>query len=198
MIYMYTDHHKEEITRALSEVEGLEEIAQLKSLADVDDESNHLIVTETEISTPLPWDNSEPPILFKPRPFNTNDLIAIILSKLGYEEEALAMQEGSEISNEIRYRLQLKTPDQQVTLSTSGNDYFSTHNHAIINHYASHFHNGAAPEALYSKAISNAPNDEYAAFSARHLATLFIDNGDNQKAEKLLKHHHANALSDCF
>lgn len=196
MVYIYTNDHQNEITKAVSSVEGLLESVQILPLADIDDRFSYIIINENTIQIPLPWSNEEPPILFNSYEFQLDDLLSICLCKLGYEEEALGFTKNSTLKNEIRFRAQLKDLDKQLPLQIEGDDYISLHNRAVINHYASHFHNGVRPELLYMEAITKAPSDEHKAFTARHLAVLLIDQGSHSQAEELLQDHQVKVLSD--
>ena len=197
MITIYTEEKKEEIQSTLSTIEGLTESVQIKSLKEIDENGLYLIIDSDFIKVPLPWEGMEPPIVFGSIPFDTDDLLAVVLSKLGYEEEALGFCRSDSLSETLKYRFQLRNFEQPV-LDPSSNeeDYYSLHNHAILVHYVGHLHNGVPAEHLFEQAIAVAPSDEHAAFSARHLSVLLLDKGQNQEAELLLRKHYENTLSE--
>ena len=197
MIYLYTDHFQEEIQNALSRIEGLHDAIRIEPLSATDLHTDHVVIQENQIMLPLPWDITEPPILIEPIPFNTDDLVAALLGKLGYEPEALEFCKSPALQEFILYRQQLKDMTQSIgNFSARENQYVSVHNYAVLTHYASHLHNGIPTEKLYKEAIALAPSDEHAAFSAKHFATLLMDNGQSSEAKDLLRHHKAKAFSE--
>jgi len=197
MISIYTDHYIDEIHEALRSVEGLAESTNVKPLNEIDENELHLIIDSDFIKVPLPWEGTEPPIVFGPIPFSSEDVVAVVLSKLGYEEEALNFCKLSSVGEILKHRIQLQNFEQSVVVpNADAVDYYSLHNHAILVHYVSHLHNGVSPEQLFEQAISVAPSDEHAAFSARHLSVLLLDNGKHEEAEGLLRTYYENALSE--
>lgn len=196
MIHIYTDKYQQEILDAASRLEGLVDILEVLPIASIDDRFQYIIVDKDTIQTALPWSNEEPPVLFRWHAYNINDLISIVLSKLGYEEEALNLTSNELLKEEIKSRIQLKNPDKLRTLSHVGEDYIALHNRAVINHYSGHFHNGIGPDVLYKEAIALAPSDEHKAFTAKQFAVLLMDQGAFAEAEALLRKYEATALSD--
>ena len=188
MINIYADEKIEEIRYTLSSIEGLAESTRIKSLSEIDEDGLYLTIDSNFIKVALPWEGNEPPIVFSSIPFDTDDLLAIVLSKLGYEEEALGFCKLPMLHQTLKYRFQLRNFQQSVTQPNSlEDDYYSLHNHAILVHYANHLHNGVSAEKLFKEAIAIAPTDEHAAFSARHLCVLLLDSGKNREAEFLLR-----------
>jgi len=194
---IYTNHYKDEIYEALRSVEGLAESTNVKSLNEIDENELHLIIDSDFIKVPLPWEGTEPPIVFGPIPFSTEDLVAVVLCKLGYEEEALNFCKLPLLRETLKHRIQLQNFEQSVVEPNSNEaDHCSLHNHAILVHYVSHLHNGVSPEQLFEQAITAAPSDEHAAFSARHLSVLLLDKGKHGEAEGLLRTYYENALTE--
>ncbi|MEM7109206.1 MAG: hypothetical protein AAF519_13335 [Bacteroidota bacterium] len=197
MIHIYTDLPQNKLMQALSRTEGLLQATQIKPLVALDTNNPHIIINDDKIIVPIPWDGTEPPVLFDAVPYNENDLIAILLCKLGYESEALEFVKSVSIKNSLHCRQQLRDLDQSLNYSTvQDNGFISTHNYAALTHYAGHLYNGASTEKLYEKAIAESPNGEHSAFIAKHLAVFLTDNGEISKAEKLLRYHQKEALSD--
>lgn len=196
MVYIYTNESQQEIIDALASLEGLLASVQILPISEIDNRFSHIVLENDVMRMALPWSNEEPPILFTDFRFQKDDLTSILLSKLGYEEEALGFTKNKVLAEQIKCSLQLKNLDTQLDLQFQGDSYISLHNRAVINHYAAHFHNGISPETLYTQAIATAPTDEHRAFTAKHLAVLLIDQGEYDKAETILKHYEAVALSD--
>ena len=197
MITIHTDTHKEEIHRVLSSIDGLVQSAQVKSLDEIIENELYLTVDSGFITVPLPWEGIEPPIVFGSIPFHSDDLLAVVLSKLGYEEEALGFCRSDSLSETLKSRFQLRNLEHSILNPTSNEeDYYSLHNHAILVHYAGHLHNGLTAEHLFEQAIAVAPSDEHAAFSARHLSVLLLDRGQNREAELLLRKYYEKELSE--
>ena len=197
MIFIYTDQHNSEMEKAISSVEGLTDAVEIKSLVEVEERHNHILIHGGQIIIPIPWDSTEPPVLFEPTSYSTNDLLAVLLSKLGYEKEALRFCESDRLKEALNCRLQLTQMDDLVPgLTFNHEHYVSTHNHAVLTHYAGHLHNGVAAEKVYEKAISQAPSGEQAAFSAKHLAIFLMDSGLLSEAEQLLRNYQKEVFSE--
>lgn len=196
MIYIYTDDHQKEIIDTLSKLEGMIESVNILPKSEIDNQFSHLLIDNDIIRTAVPWSNEEPPIIFTDFRFQTDDLISILLCKLGYEQEAIEFTQNTLLIEEIKYSYQLKNLDDHLSLQFQDDKYISLHNRAVINHYAGHFHNGISPEALYMQAIANAPTDEHSAFTAKHLAVLLTDHGEYDMAESILKHHRSSKISE--
>lgn len=189
MIYLYTDQSPETIREALSNIEGLNEAVKVLPVSEVDEEQNHLVVTDL-MTASIPWDSSEPPILFERVPFSVNDLIAILLAKLMYEAEALDFCSNETLKYTISCRLQMRDLNHRVVSPSSGDsNYFESHNYAVLTHYAGHLYNGIATDRQYEIALEDAPGGDYAAFTAKNLTTYLMDSGQTAGAEQLLRDH---------
>ena len=88
MINIFTNDHTEEILQAAKSIEGLSQAIQVMPLKEIEENSLHLIIDVNQIKLPIPWEGTEPPILIDEIAFDKHDLLALILAKLGYEEEA--------------------------------------------------------------------------------------------------------------
>ncbi|MEL6557422.1 MAG: hypothetical protein AAFQ94_04515 [Bacteroidota bacterium] len=193
MIHLYTDQYRDEIERVLSNIEGLSEAVIIKPMIDLDAESNHVLVTD-QIIVPIPWNSTEPPILFEPIPFQVNDLIAILLTKLMYEQEALNFCDNEVLRTTIKCRLQLRDMEHKIgDLQFDENSAVAIHNHAVLAQYARHFYNNSSTENLYENAIKRASSEVFAAFTAKHYATFLMDSGSYSEAESLLRKYQGMA-----
>ncbi|MEP0985098.1 hypothetical protein [Ekhidna sp.] len=197
MINIYTDQHKEEIKKAIASVDGLAASMQLQPISEIDETSNHVVIDADGVKTPLPWDGAEPPILFESVSFQPQDLLALILTKLGYEQEALEFTSNVLVKDPILFRLKLGNPEQSLADPTSGkDDYYTSHNLAIVAYYIGYLQNGVSINSLFEKAISLAPSAEHAAFTAKHFGLYLLDAGETNKAEEILRKHSESALSE--
>jgi tetratricopeptide (TPR) repeat protein len=195
MIIVHTHQHQKEIQSYLANIEGLNTMVKITPLEKVNEKHNGIIIEAGEIISQLPWSIEELPILFSPITYQPDNLAAILLSKLGYEEEALEFTKDSVLCEEIKCRLQLRR-DHYLPISFTNNSFYSTYNQAVLTHYAGHFHNGVSPVELYEKALKMAPSDEHKAFVARHLAVLLMDQANYTAAENLLRQKIQSAYSD--
>ncbi|MDW3197088.1 MAG: hypothetical protein R8G66_32215 [Cytophagales bacterium] len=197
MIYLYTSQNWEEIKQAIGNVEGLTEATHIESLAKIDETKPHLIIDHDYIKVSLPWDGTEPPVMFAPIPFDLDDIISIILFKLGYAEQALQFNSSRLVLDAIKCGLQLQYLDRLIFTPPSDHaDYFSWHNHAILAHYAGHLYNEVSVESLYEQAIEISPSEEHAACTAKHLAVQLLDTHNTEAAEELIRQYLELALSE--
>ena len=187
MIYLYTDQFQPIIQQALATVEGLSDAIHIVPSAELDEATDYVLIKD-QIIVPIPWNSAEPPILFEPIPFHPNDLIAILLSKLMYEADALQFCENPVLKETISCRLQLRNLDHKLdSLSSGTGSYFTAHNYAALTHYVGHLYNGITTDQQYQQAITSAPDEDYAAFSAKNFATYLMDSGHTDQAEALLR-----------
>lgn len=198
---------------------------RLHELVSIDDLHVHaavvgthsILVDERGIVLPLDWHNQSPPYLFaNPLPFDQNYLLGLVFVRLGNLEKAHqylrtqpAFWNEIVLSDQLRqgYQIDLPLADEitidkivsfQSAKPASFEAYRSLHNRAVIRHY------GMITEEIqyeeikesYQNALSAAPNDEYRAFTAKHLATLLTDAGELTEAETLLEESIGQALSE--
>lgn len=187
MMYLYTDSLEQELQAILDSIEGLSAAVTLKPLADRDVTENHLLFKNGQVHVPLPWDHTSPPIMFEPIDFVPEDLIAIILTQLGYEQEALTYCRNKELAESIQCGLQLLSPDHSFQIEVSDQGYVSLHNHAVLGHFTSHLYNGLPPETRYELALEQVSSEECSAFTIRQYAVLLLDRGHYAKAEQLIR-----------
>jgi tetratricopeptide (TPR) repeat protein len=177
------------------------------------------LIDERGIVLPPDWHNQSPPYLFaNPLPFDAAHLLGLVFAKLGnleksyvYLQKNTAFWQEIVLSDQLRqgYEINLYKADKIVSpenakpLSADGqaasfDEYRSLHNRAVIRHYGvvSEEIRYAEIKEFYQNALSAAPNDEYRAFTAKHLATLLTDAGELTEAETLLEESIGQALSE--
>ncbi|MEQ8553104.1 MAG: hypothetical protein RIC06_24475 [Cyclobacteriaceae bacterium] len=193
MIYLYTDEDKEQIGYILEKVEGLSDACNVQSLAAINDANNHVILESGLIRTPLPWASTQAPIIAPELRYESDDLLAVMLCKLGYDQQALQYATSSQCQEFIKATLDLGNHTSTRTISTK--NYFELHNEALIAHYTGNEDGQNVPE-LFENAIQGAPSPEHAGFTAKHYAVFLLDYGSFEKAEELLRKHIQTVLSD--
>ena len=196
MLNIYTTSDESSLLEVLRNVEGLSDAVTVLGHQLFDSASFHLSIENDQVQFPLPWHNLEAPVAFKPKSVNPQELIACILTKLGYLEEAMEFAKNNDLKNEILCTLQLLDGEQKVPVDFKQDDAYALHNQAVLTHYTPQFHNGVSSFELYKKAIDCAPDKELAAFSAKHMAIAHLDNGEYSKADSLLRLHLKSALPD--
>jgi len=197
MTNIYTDTYKEDILKAISSVEGLSDAVEVLPLADVDDTSHHLLIDADLIKVPIPWEGTEPPILLQEITYTEGDLLALVLARLGYDGEALQFVSSTALQAYISYRLRLQGNGFDIeNLSQNTDDYYAHHNKTLLAYYTDESKSADVVQDLFEAAISKAPTEEHAAFTAKHLATLLMDRGENHAAGALIKKYQELALSE--
>jgi hypothetical protein len=156
--------------------------------------SNHLIVDKGYISFPVDWQNSMPPYLLPEMIlFKEQVLMALVMLRLGELEKSLELlalerELGSEI--EVICKLMTGEPVDPNLLSVETykefDDYRLMHNHAVVRQYGNCQHVDKL-EYFYREAVSSAPTEEYAAFTAYHYFNYLFDDGRFGEAEGQLK-----------
>ncbi len=166
-------------------------------------DASHLIADERGLVPALDWYNTSPPYLLpQALPLDAPHLLGVVFGKLGNLEktnEYLAHHPALCDDLALGYALRngLEIPENLLLLPLAGrpegafDSYRQRHNKAIVLHY------GATQRpvgldnlvGLYGEALAAAPDAEYAAFTARHLATLLLDAGALTTAENVLERH---------
>ena len=148
-----------------------------------------LLVTEQYIALPLAWSQALPPYLLPDDwAFNADNLLGLIFHLLENDPKAYQYLHHHpayldlEYQNHLKYQLPLATD-----LETRAN-YQGLHNQAVLLHYG-HFDRTRPPGdpvASYEAALQVAPDVEHEAFTARELASLWLDLQQLTQAEALL------------
>ncbi|MDX2134357.1 MAG: hypothetical protein SFV52_06210 [Saprospiraceae bacterium] len=157
------------------------------------------------ITHPIDWYNVLPPYLLPEEiPFSRENLLGLVFSKLGNGEKMHAwLAENPSLLHEldILSRLQHGIPVDAAELHSDFQpfeEYRFCHNAAVVHHYASEEQrfDPEKTEYFYREAVQNAPNGEYAAFSARQYALFLIDLNALDGAEEVLQQAIPFVLSD--
>ncbi len=197
------------LRQVIQRVPRLEELVALKDfLVHQPEADGHtLMVKDKGIVQLLDWRNTAPPYLLPEYvAYSPANLLGLIFAKLGnYEEaEACLKPENPSLWAELQCVRALQwgwplNPDTLMAGYSAFDEYRLMHNQAIVRHYA------AGEEAdfdlrktlyFYQEALECAPNDEFKAFTVRHLATLLTDLGELDLAEQELHQAIEYALSD--
>nr|MBI1232034.1 hypothetical protein [Cytophagales bacterium] len=183
---------------SIQEWVAFSDISEMKPSAT----SNHLIVDSGYISFPVDWQNAMPPYLLPEAiMFKEHVLMALVMLRLGELEkslELLATEPGLGSEVEIICKLMTGEPVDPNLLSVETykefDDYRLMHNHAIVRQYG----NSQQVDKLeyyYQEAVSSAPTEEFAAFSAFHYFNYLFDLGKFAEAEAQLTKIHRKEVS---
>jgi tetratricopeptide (TPR) repeat protein len=165
----------------------------------------NLIIKKEGIRQPIDWFNVLPPyILAEEIPLTPAILLGFIFFKLGNIEKAYeCFSKNKALLNEIDIINCLQNgipvnPEVLATEYSEFDEYRLMHNNAILRHYAAEEDNFDADKIryFYREAMNVAPNDEYKAFTAKHLATFLTDMQDLDHAENILLAAENYALSN--
>lgn len=191
----------------------LSELVKIHDSMEVRPEANanSLIVDSRGILTALDWQNTSPPyLLSNPLPLEKNILLALIFSRLDNDEKAWSyleqhplLQFDVGVSKRLQYGYQigLQELNEVVKYIDKQNDleqYRLLHNSAVVRHYGYLDTEVPYPEIAryYEKALEQATNEEYRAFTAKHYSTLLLDAGELEGAIELLETCIEKAISE--
>jgi len=184
----------------------LQREARLDELVSVQDihqahstQSPYLTITPHGISVPLIWDHSLPPYLFPAHIEATSEhLLALVFHLLENDHKSWEYAKDSELYVHIENQNRLKygLPYHQVI--TLAETHRELHNIAVIMHYGyvpadPHLPH---PEQMYIEAFGKSEDGELAAFTLRELATFYLDHGQVDQAEAVLKEGIEKAISE--
>lgn len=155
--------------------------------------ANHLIVDDGYIRFPVDWQNAMPPYLLPEGVmFTTDGLMALVMLKLGEFENSLGLAAAfPTLKSELQMIMDLMNggPVDPNLISVETyqeyDDYRLMHNHAIVRHYGN-ASDLAKIEYFYRDAISSAPSEELAAFTAFHFFNYLFDQGRFDEAKSQL------------
>ncbi|MDW3652692.1 MAG: hypothetical protein R8P61_36780 [Bacteroidia bacterium] len=191
-IFATTDLHST-IHEMILQEDRLEELIEIRE--GTAEEGFQFSIHEGKISLPIFWDNSLPPYLFPQSiAFSPENLLALIFHFLENDPKAWQYAEGGELAMAIENQNRLKYGFPIEKLPVGNESYENLHNLGVIHHYSTQ-----KPEpvtANYSLAIEKAPNDDYAAFSLKELATYELDRGNLSQAEAYLEKGLEKSLSE--
>ncbi|MEO1052618.1 MAG: hypothetical protein AAFX87_18440 [Bacteroidota bacterium] len=195
MLYLYIDDSASDTHDIIKTVEGLEDHISILADDDAAKQVPYLRISDGMIYWPANWVNTEPPLLFPPTPFNTQNLLAIILTKLGHYELALSY----DFRNDLRWIVESYgnlIEGSWITTSPEENTYYTLHNKAILRHYNGMEDNGLSLADMYKKALDMAPDADARAFTARQYATYLSDGQQVEQAEQLLRDSLEASITD--
>jgi tetratricopeptide (TPR) repeat protein len=203
-VFAHTDHLPA-VRAAIATEPRLDELVVVQ---DQSPAGAHLLVDERGIGCPLDWFNDLPPYLLPmPMAFSPGHLLGLVMVRLGNYARAYELLAGSpellaevDLLNRLQHGAELP-PDLEEGWREGGEGlpaFRAAHNRAVLGHYGVWAEAPAlAPvKQSYEQALRLAPNDELRAFSARHYASLLLDNGELAAAGALLDRAIAYALSD--
>ncbi len=185
-IFATTEHH-EQLQQFLAKEDRLNELVDVSDLLESRPapSANVLLIKKGEIAFPIDWFNVQPPFLLPETIELTGEhLLAIVFSKLNNFEKTHAYLQKANPSflKELDFinRLQQGIPIDPNELSshyTPFEEYRLMHNQAILRYYSATADNFDLEKTIYffEEAIKSAPNEEYAAYTARQFALMFVD-----------------------
>jgi len=159
--------------------------------------ANTILIKNEEIAFPIDWHNVQPPFLLPETvELNEANLLAIVFSKLNNYEKAYAYLQTTNPSlfveldfiNRLQQGISID-PRELTTHYSPFEEYRLMHNQAILRYYGATPDNFDLDKTLYffKEAIKSAPNEEYAAYTARQFALLQIDLQQPKKAIEILE-----------
>lgn len=153
-------------------------------------QSCDIIVGETIVVNPC-WKNTRPPVLYPEVNFSEKRLLGLVYAMLANYElayPALETEAGLLQIVDIANRLQNGIAIEDSELMQQ--DYIHLHNKAISQYYNTQQHRFTAEQIsnTFDIALSQAPNEEMAAFTAWHWAMFLLDVGEYQLAIEIIKH----------
>ncbi|WP_026993784.1 hypothetical protein [Flectobacillus major] len=181
------------INTIISSENRLDELVDIQLIEN--NQCDFTIIANT-IQVNLDWSESLPPILLKTSiPLNTTNLLSLIFLKLGNWEKVYGNSfENQQLTNDIDLINRLQSGVLVQILAEPINDfgtfeyYRRWHNRAVVLHYGNTdtLVGDHLTKAAYEKALENAPDTHYKAFTAKHFAAFLLDFGLLSEAEALL------------
>lgn len=195
-------------------IESVERLDELVAVQQTDDImpsiSNAIYINENRIHILPDWLDKRPAIVFPSEiPFNKNYFLGIIFGMLGNEEKypqyftsypamlfifdliqtIVKGEEGDSALENILGRTKFAHPFE---------NYAFNHNVAVALNYGNYSNeiNAEAIEAHYEDAMQLAFEPSYKAYTLKYYATFLMDNGDSNRAIKLLNEQSFKALDD--
>ncbi|MEL6866364.1 MAG: hypothetical protein AAFP19_18210 [Bacteroidota bacterium] len=185
-IFATTDHHTS-IRNIIQKEDRLSELVEvLDSLENRPTPNAHSIMIKNgEMAFPLDWFNTQAPFLLPEEiELNEHNLLGLLFAKLNNYEKAYdylqvanpALFKELDFINRFQHGIPID-PSELISQYSPYEEYRLMHNNAILRHYASSTGNLDLEKTIYfyEEALKSAPSEEHLAFSAKHLASLFID-----------------------
>ncbi len=187
------------VQKIVLDVERLDELVTVIKDTETPKDLKVLFVDTNKITIPLDWYDMEPPYVFPKIPFTRENLLALVYYKLGNHQTAFEfVSEESPLYHHLLITTHLHFG---YAISTSMIDFChktSPHNSAILNYYGNietHLEYSELKE-LFSKALSQADNDEIKVFTAKHYLNLLLDSQELKLAKQFAEEQHKIALSE--
>ena len=205
-IFATTEYH-ERLQQIIAKEHRLDELVDIVDLLENRPipSANVILIKNGAIAFPIDWFNTQPPFLL-PETIELSEqhLLGIIFSKLNNLEKTQEYLQKNHPSflNELSFIDRLKQnilidPNELSSHYSPFEEYRLMHNQAIVRYYAATPENFDLEKTIYffEEAIKSAPNEEYAAYTARQFSLLFIDLQQARKAEELLASLNQSELS---
>lgn len=159
--------------------------------------ADNLIIRKGEIGILIDWYNIQAPYLLPENiDLTAEHLLALIFARLNNFEKVHEYLQPSnptlllelDFINRLQQGIPV-SPEELVSQYSPFEEYRLMHNHAILRHYAAASGSFNLDQTMYfySEALEIAPNEEYRAFTAKHLATLLIDVGQPENSARLME-----------
>ncbi len=206
-IFAKTEYH-EQIQQILAQEDRLAELVNVYDLLTQrpTPSANTILIKNGAIAFPIDWYNVEPPfILPESVDLTPEHLLGIVFAKLNNFEKTYAYLQSVNPSflKELDFinRLQQGIPIDPQELSSHYNpfeEYRLMHNQAIIRYYSATPDNFDLEKTNYffEEAMKTAPNEEYAAYTARQFALLMVDLQDAKTAVQVLEQQQQQNISN--
>ncbi|MEM6345644.1 MAG: hypothetical protein AAF927_17260 [Bacteroidota bacterium] len=188
-----TTNHLPSVKQAIAREDRLDEIVFAKEIGQLaqHNDSLHMVIDAEGMHLPYFWDHSLPPYRFPETiAFDESTLLGLIFHLLGNDQKSWQYLNGKEVyhSVEQQNRLRYGQPVLEEPLRGTLNS-LNLHNQAVLLHYGvsemgSAEHN---PADLYRQAVNNTNDPVAKAFSLKELATIYLDHGYFDEAEKLIQ-----------
>ncbi|MEM7371470.1 MAG: hypothetical protein AAF587_22840 [Bacteroidota bacterium] len=200
MITIFAETNQSDTIRSyILEEDRLEELIEIRALAEQHSGGSSLRIEQGAISMPLIWDHSMPPYLLpKDIPLSKEHLLGLIFHLLENDQKSWQYLNGTDLYQHISIQNKLKYGMLLDANLLTGSSYRALHNQAVMLHYGALEGRESLPSPieLYQKAVENATDDEHLAFSLRELATLYLDMGGLPEAEQAIMTAIEKALSE--
>ena len=185
--------HLTELSAIINSENRLNELLDIQTIKS---DRNSISIEKNVIKIPLDWSETIPPILLpNPLPFQPSNLLTLIFLQLGNWEKVYEYSLGDkQLSNDIDLinRLQsgvmVQIPAEPINDFGTHDHYRRWHNRAVVLHYGNvdKLIGGHQTNLAYQKAIENATDADYKAFTSKHFATFLLDCGSLNEAEEVL------------
>jgi tetratricopeptide (TPR) repeat protein len=183
-----------EIKNIINSENRLEELVDIQSL---EKDNCEIIIENNEIKQTLDWTENIPPILLpNPLPFTASNLLTVIFLKLGnwekvYEHSSQhkSLSDDIDIINRLQSGVLVQIPAEPINDFGTFDHYRRWNNRAVVLHYGNteKVVGAIQTKISYEKALENAPNATFKAFTGKQFASFLLDNSSLNEAEEVLE-----------